>query len=163
MPDSPLQVGDFESADATTGVCLGTASPSPSPTPGPAEVFVVASTDLNLPVGAVVEATMSCASPNTTGGFVVGAAGSATGSGTAFLWDCGTQQFMIGARTAGSFKPAAVYDRKPGFPLTAAVSLRLLVRTAASGTTTATSFWTVFDRFPRMSQPECPAHAPYET
>ena len=105
-------VGDFEAADASAGVCLGAALPTP--TPGPAKTFVVASLDLNLAVGAVVEATMSCASPNTTGGFVVGAAGSATAAGTAFLWDCGSQQFMIGANTAGSFKPAAVYDRKPG-------------------------------------------------
>jgi hypothetical protein len=114
-----------------TDVCLSAAAPS-SPNAKGATVTVL-STQVDVVVGVVLEATLSCAGANTTAGFFVGSAG-ATNSGTAFVFDCTSQVFQIGSVSSGSmFEPAATFDRKPGFVAGRDVSLRLLLRASSSG------------------------------
>ena len=135
---------DYASAGGQ-GVCLtaiehvSPPSPAPSPSPlppsppAPPPVQVVPlSTALNLAVGIVAETSMACVN-NATAGFLVGTSGSSSTSGTAFVWSCSTQQFMIGGVTGSKFTPALKIDRKLNFDPAAAVALKVLLRTSGGG------------------------------
>lgn len=85
---------------------------------------------LDLTVGVVVEATLSCAArTNTTAGLLV--SGSAT-NGT-FVWNCATQTFsLLGGQPI---------DRKLAFPPGAPVALKMLLRTTPDGETCMAEFY----------------------
>ena len=137
--------GDYASAGGQ-GVCLtaiehvSPPSPAPSPSPSPPPPapppvqVVPLSTDLNLAVGIVAETSMACVN-NATAGFLVGTSGSSSTAGTAFVWSCSTQQFMIGGvtGTGSKFTPALTIDRKLSFDPAAAVELKVLLRTSGGG------------------------------
>ena len=90
---------DFKSVGG--GLCVrASAVPVPPPPTPPGVLFDV---EVDLTVGVVIEATLSCASANTTAGFWV--RGSSDDS--TFVWNCATQTF-----TVGGDQPI---DRKPGF------------------------------------------------
>ena len=120
--------GDYAGSGGS-GTCLTAIKPHAS-TQGVQAVSL--HSDLDLAVGVVVEASMSCESAGTAG-FLVGGAGSSTATGTAFVWDCASQRFLIGVVQAGQFKASSTIDRKPGFPASADVQLRLLARNSVGG------------------------------
>ena len=120
--------GDY-TGSGSSGTCLTAVKPHTS---GPGIQAVSLHSDLDLAVGVVVEASMSCDSASTAG-FLVGAVGSSTASGTAFVWDCSTQRFVVGEVQGGQFKASSTIDRKPGFQAKADVQLRLLARNSVGG------------------------------
>ena len=100
----------------------------------------------DLSGGLIIEATLDC-SGATTAGFVVSASAIKDVNGTAFIWDCKEQRFLIGSYLNTSGEPVFVpvqaqfgnrsatmdgWDRRPGFEQEGTVQLRLLVRRYAS-------------------------------
>lgn len=100
----------------------------------------------DLSGGLIIEATLDCSSA-TTAGFVVSASAVKDVNGTAFIWDCKEQRFLIGSYLNTSGEPVFVpvqaqfgnrsatmdgWDRRPGFEQEGTVQLRLLVRRYAS-------------------------------
>jgi len=76
--------------------------------------------EVDLTVGVVIEATLSCANSSTSAGFWVhGSNDDAT-----FVWNCGTQTFTVGG---------SQIDRKPGFAAGAPIALKMLLRSTPNG------------------------------
>ena len=128
LPDSAIpqaMLGDFKSNGGS--LCVRASQiPVPPPKTQPGEVF---DTDVDLAVGAVVEATLSCPSHgNVTAGLLVRGAAQA-----AFLWNCDSQTFLLPG--------GLTIDRKPGFTQGAPIALKLLVRTTPDGETGMAEFY----------------------
>ena len=99
-------------------LCLRTSTgPTPPAPPLPGVLFDV---EVDLTVGVVIEATLSCANASTSAGFWVhGSSDDAT-----FVWNCATKTFTVGGK---------LIDRKPDFPAGAVVALKMLLRTTPNG------------------------------
>lgn len=129
--DEVLQavVGDYASTNQPHGVriCLSAPSTAQSRTG-----ITILSTSVDVAVGAVFEATVTCANRSKIG-FFVGSTGKSD-VGTAFAFNCADQTFEFGAISgSGPFSPAATFDKKLNFSVADDVHLRLLLRAAASG------------------------------
>lgn len=128
LPDAAIpqtMLGDFKSKGGA--LCVQASSivvPPPKTLPG--EVF---DTGVDLTVGAVVEATLSCPSRgNVTAGLLVRGSAQA-----AFLWNCASQTFLLPG--------GLTIDRKPGFTKGTPIALKLLVRTTPDGETGMAEFY----------------------
>jgi hypothetical protein len=95
------------------GLCLRTTTtPVPPPPPPIGLLFDV---EVDLTVGLVMEAALSCGNASTSAGFLVhGSSGQ-----TSFLFNCASQTFTVGG--------GQPIDRKPGFAVGAAVALKMLL------------------------------------
>jgi hypothetical protein len=102
-----------EAKSAAPGLCLRT-STAPAP-PAPPPLGVLFDVEVDLTVGVVIEATLSCANPSTSAGFLV----NGNSGETTFLWNCAAQTFTVGG--------GSPIDRKPGFAAGAAVALKMLL------------------------------------
>lgn len=128
LPDAAIpqaMLGDFMSNGGS--LCVrATQIAVPPPQSQPGEVFDM---DVDLTVGAVVEATLSCPSHgNLTAGLLVRGTAQA-----AFLWNCASQVFVLPG--------GLTIDRKPGFTQGAPIALKLLVRTTPDGETGMAEFY----------------------
>ncbi len=127
LPDTAIaqaMLGDFKSMGGA--LCVRASQiPVPPPQTQPGEVFDM---DVDLTVGAVVEATLSCEGHNVTAGLLVRGNAQAT-----FLWNCASQTFLL----PGGF----AIDRKVGFARGAPIALKLLVRATPDGQTGMAEFY----------------------
>eukprot|EP01047_Picozoa_sp_COSAG01_P054894 COSAG01_NODE_6050_length_3880_cov_4.660970_5_plen_450_part_01 len=122
LPDAAIphvMLGDF---NGSSGVCVrASAIPQPAPR-DPNSHAQMLDVPIDLTVGVVVEASLSCDTQknSTISGFAVqGSSGSAQ-----FLWNCATQVFQ---GTAGTI------NRATDFPADAPIELKLLLRTTPDG------------------------------
>ena len=122
---SQAMLGDFKSKGGA--LCIQASQiPVTPPKTQPGEVFDV---DVDLTIGVVVEATLSCPNQgNVTAGLLVRGTAQA-----AFLWNCASQTFLL----PGGFR----IDRQPGFVKGVPIALKLLVRTTPDGETGMAEFY----------------------
>ena len=106
-----------EVKSAAPGQCLRTSTFPAPPTPAPPGVLF--DVEVDLTVGVVIEATLSCTHASTSAGFWVHDSKDAF-----FVWNCATQTFTVGGQSI---------DRQPGFAAGAAVALKMLLRTTPNG------------------------------
>jgi hypothetical protein len=138
LPDAAVpqaMLGDFKSKGGA--LCVRASQiPVAAPKTLPGEVFDM---DVDLTVGAVIEATLSCPSQvnnltgsgktaNLTAGLLVRGKAQAT-----FLWNCASQTFILPG--------GLTIDRKPGFTEGAPIALKLLVRATPDGETGMAEFY----------------------
>ena len=76
--------------------------------------------EVDLTVGVVIEAALSCANSSTSAGFWVHGGS----DDTTFVWNCATGTFTVGG---------SQIDRKPGFAAGATIALKMLLRTTPNG------------------------------
>jgi hypothetical protein len=76
--------------------------------------------EVDLTVGVVIEATLSCANSSTSAGLWV----HGSGDDATFVWNCATETFTVGG---------SQIDRKPGFAAGATIALKMLLRTTPNG------------------------------
>tara|TARA_B110000208_G_scaffold156643_1_gene190041 strand:+ start:210 stop:626 length:417 start_codon:yes stop_codon:yes gene_type:complete len=76
--------------------------------------------EVDLTVGVVIEATLSCTHASTSAGFWV----HGSKDDAFFVWNCATQTFTVGGQSI---------DRQPGFVAGTAVALKMLLRTTPNG------------------------------
>ena len=86
---------------------------------------------LDLTIGVVIEATLSCANvrANATAGLLI----SGSGANATFVWNCAAQTF--------SLLGGPPIDRKLNFPAGASVALKMLLRTTPDGETGMAKFY----------------------
>ena len=102
-----------EAKSASAGLCLRTHT-APVP-PAPPPLGVLFDVEVDLTVGVVIEAALSCANASTSAGFLVhGSSGDTT-----FVFNCAAQTFTVGG--------GQPIDRKLSFAAGAAVALKMLL------------------------------------
>ena len=104
-------------AAKSPGQCVRAyAAPVPPPARPPGPLFDV---EIDLTVGVVIEATMSCANASTSAGlWIPSSVPGPAFPDTLFLWNCATQTFSLGGNPI---------DRQTGFATGADVALKMLL------------------------------------
>ena len=89
------------------------------------KVFVTA---VDLTIGVVIEATLTCANSTTAGLLVRG-----TGTEATFVWDCASQTFHLPG--------GLTIDRNTSFPQGQPIELKMLLRSTPDGETGMAEFY----------------------